>query len=567
MKDNLKFPDELATKLEYNSQSSELEKNKEAWIMSASKTFCAATAALMAADGKFGNNKINATLLDVLKEAEEKHPERKDKINKYREMIVEKGCGNVTMLELLSHRSGLRNGNKYLFQKDSNLNPDLLTKEQKEQFKMEVYRDKDLFYFEPTKQKNSFEYCNPGYVLAEDMMNLIADQDYYAELKNRILNPLKLDGTKSIYESQEARKTVSDFVIVKDVIYDYNYNEPRNESVREDCLKNTKKGYIALSEGGLCSTVSDLEKFFGELSKLVCGMENQLQSDPQKTQEIRKYYVEARKLGENLNRLGKNYSLGLAIEDRGDAGILLWHSGSHPGNYADATTTMNIAIQDFMNIDNALQTEGISPKTDASIKQQDVFAKDSILTIVSCDYISKINQYFREKCDHSNDEKFKHKFTDNDQYVETARTWYYVAKDWQKELIDQKRLPENFGDYHDKIRIAYEPAQEALNQYVKEHFCDEKGIIDSNKVAEIKNLDDFNQIVKAIEPQLSKAREEVSNVFKACDNEINKKQNDHHSSESWVEKLHLEEHSQNKESFVEKIKEQKNDNKNNENQH
>lgn len=540
MKDNLKFPDGLVTKFEYNSKSLESDRNKEAWIMSVSKTFCAATAAIMAVDGEFGDNKINATLLDVLNKAESKYPERQEKINKYRQMINEVGCGNVTMLELLSHRSGLRNGDHYLYQKDANLDPDKLNEKEKEQFRMNVYGDKSLFSFDPTMRQSSFAYCNLGFVLAEDMMNLVVDQDYYAELKNRILTPLKLDNTKSIYESEEARKGISDNVIVKDVIYDYNYNLPRKENVREDCLRNTKKGYIALSEGGLCSTVADLEKFYGELSNLVCGMENKLQNDSQKIAEIRKHYVEARKLGKNLNGLGKNYSLGLAIEDKGDEGILLWHSGGHPGNNAFAKVHMNISIEDFMNTSSNPNIKDVATNLDVSIKQQDVFARDSILTIISCDYISKINQYFRDKCDQSDYEKYgdpsnalneykKYGDPSNvlqdyeyEEYNKKARTWDYASQEWQKELIDQKRLPQNFGDFHNQIRKTYEPAQESLNQYVKEHFCDEKGVIDSNKVAEIKNLDDFNKIVEAIKPQLSKAREEISNVFKDCDRVLDK---------------------------------------------
>jgi CubicO group peptidase (beta-lactamase class C family) len=534
MKDNLKFPDGLVTKFEYNSKSPGPDKNKEAWIMSVSKTFCAATVAIMAADGEFGDNKINATLLDVLNKAESKHPERKERINKYRQMITKVGCGDVTMLELLSHKSGLRNADEYLYQKDANLDPDKVEEKDKEQFRMNVYGDESLFSFDPTMQKSSFAYCNLGFVLAEDMMNLVADKDYYTELKNRILTPLKLDNTKSIYESEEAKKGISDNVIVKDVIYDYNYNPPRNENVREDCLRNTKKGYIALSEGGLCSTVADLEKFYDQLSNLVCGMPNQLQGDSQKIAEIHKYYVEARKLGEILEGLGKNYSLGLAIEDKGSEGILLWHSGGHPGNNAFAKVHMNISIEDFMNTSSNPNTKDVDKTLDVSIKQQDVFARNSILTIISCDYISKINNYFRGKSYQSHYEtygdpsnalnKYK-KYGDPsnrlqdyeyEEYNKKARTWGYASQEWQEELIDKKRLPQNFGDFHNRIRKAYEPAQEALNKYVKEHFCDEKGVIDSNKVAKIKNLDDFNKIVEAIEPQLSKAREEISNVFKDC---------------------------------------------------
>ncbi len=203
-------PDELATILEVNSSSSEADKAKEGWIMSVSKTFCGATGALMAADGKFGPKKMDATLLDILHEAEESeakksHPGRKEKIAEYREMIAIKGCGNVTMSQLLSHRSGLTQGNHYSI--SGNLsNVELFTESyEHEDPKTKLPTKSAIVTFDPAKTGKVFSYCNPGFVLAEDMMSLVADSErgYYGELQDRIIEPLGLKNTKSIYESEE----------------------------------------------------------------------------------------------------------------------------------------------------------------------------------------------------------------------------------------------------------------------------------------------------------------------------------------------------------------------------
>ena len=129
-----KYPHDLSIIQQSDNNSSPQEKEIEGWIMSTSKSFCGATAALMAADGKFGEKKMEASLLDTLEAAKEsakerlsiveeedpnetiknlakakkEYSERMSKIEKYEEVIVGKECGDVTMAELLSHRSGLK---------------------------------------------------------------------------------------------------------------------------------------------------------------------------------------------------------------------------------------------------------------------------------------------------------------------------------------------------------------------------------------------------------------------------------------------------------------------------
>ena len=63
---NSRYPSDLSTIIGANSQSSSEEKEREGWIMSVSKSFCGATAALMAVEGKFGEKRMGATALDVL---------------------------------------------------------------------------------------------------------------------------------------------------------------------------------------------------------------------------------------------------------------------------------------------------------------------------------------------------------------------------------------------------------------------------------------------------------------------------------------------------------------------
>jgi CubicO group peptidase (beta-lactamase class C family) len=497
--------------------------------MSVSKTFCGATAALMAADGKFGAKKMDATLLDVLDEAAAKHPERSEDIEKYREMILKKGCGAVTMSQLLSHRSGLIQGDGYF--KPGNLS------------NLEVYNNVEILHFDSSKTGNTFSYCNPAFVLAEDMMGLVADSDkgYYGELQSRIIEPIKLTHTKSIYESEESKKAASEVVKIEGVIYDWGVAS--KETARRSPLEENQKGRVALSEGGLCSSVGDLEKFYGELAKLACGMPNLLQSDLAKTREIHGFYRDDYKAAKTCKsdsaralsmHCATHYSLGVIIEavdsegktvlnSRGEEGqrsqIRFQHIGNQPGNDAAVSATMPFSFAEFTSGTASLK-ESKSPELSASISQKDVLAKDSLLTIVSCDYIEQMDKCFSGKCDRIEDPTYNDEWRAYNQYWEAARTGEPVAKDWQAALIDEGRLPKNFGELHDQIRAAYAPAQEALVAYFKEHFCDEAGVVDREKVKEIRTAEDFAKIKEAIEPLLQESRKTTQEIFAKSDQQL-----------------------------------------------
>jgi len=548
---NIPSPNELATIFETNSSSSEIDKAKEGWIMSVSKTFCGATAALMAADEKFGENKMNATLLDVLNEAEKNHPDRSGVIGQYRDMVLKKECGSVTMSQLLSHRSGLTQGDDYF-------TPGKLSN-------LEVYNNSEILNFKESKRGNVFSYCNPGFILAEDMMNLVSDSDkgYYEELENRIIKPLGLKHTKSIYESEESKKAASEIVKIEGVVYDWGVKS--KDTIRLNPLETNQKGRIALSEGGLCSSVGDLETFYGELSKLACGIPNLLQKDSTKTGEIHGFYLDAYEAGKECKsdsqrelsmHCAKQYSLGVIIDidmtdkdkdgkpikptpsqgNENKASIRFGHIGNQPGNDAAVSATMPFSFAKFTSrtvdleeLNASISQNGVL--INASISQKDVLAKDSLLTIVSCNYIAKMDEYFSGKCDKIEDQTYNDKWRAYNQYWEAARTGKDVAQAWQADLIEWGRLPTNFGTFHDEIRAAYAPAEEALAAYVRENFCNE-GVINSEKVkAGLRTAEDFKEVQKAIEPFLQEAQEKTEKIFTRSDEQLREE------SESFVKKI------------------------------
>ena len=226
--------------------------------MSVSKSFCGATAALMAADGNFGPKKMQASLMEVLDEAKksaanryheiEEDPNetiknsekakkeysyRIEKIEQYEEAITVKKCGDITMSELLSHRSGLAQRENYF--------------EAGKLSSLEVFSSEAVSFDRKSKDK-TWSYCNPAFVLAEDMMSLASssNEGYYRELKKRVIEPLELNHTKSVYDSEEAKTSAIDTVVIEGVIYDYGVKSEK--TTRSNFFNGTQKGSVALSD-------------------------------------------------------------------------------------------------------------------------------------------------------------------------------------------------------------------------------------------------------------------------------------------------------------------------------
>gem|GEM_PF-3359106 len=527
---NSRYPGDLSTIIEANSQSSSEEKEREGWIMSVSKSFCGATAALMAAEGKFGEKRMKATVLDVLQVARERHSDREAKITKYEKVLTEKGCEHVTLEQLLSHRSGLISQSSY-FTNDPKFvgdNPGVIAS--------------DSVKFMPEKVGTTFSYGNPTFMLAEDLMSLVSDSgSYRQELKTRIIDRLGLAHTRPADEMDEPRKVASDVVKIAGVLdYDTANIEPAKESSSSNPLTHTQTGEIPLSAGGLCSSVADLEKFSAELAKMICGMSNALTSDHAQAKEVRQLYLDAFDAGEHCVPDGgsdekaalyaASYSLGImigAINDKaekvsgrnnGRDEFHIWHIGHFSGNASEMHATMPFSFDDFKS-GRAAEKSDVAVETNSVITQTDVITKHLILTMPGHDYASQMDEYFLGKT--SKDSKFVAK--------EDGECWrkYWQHLDlstgknnnltaWQNELAAEGKLPKNFADFHAEIIAAYSPAHKALNNYLVENFIDEKtGIIDRDEIAKkFKTAADFEGLRKEVlAPHLTSAQEETQKIF------------------------------------------------------
>ncbi len=553
-----KYPHDLSTIIEANSQSLPEEKEREGWIMSVSKSFCGATAALMAVEGKFGEKRMEATVLDVLQVARECHPEREAEIAKYEKVLTEKGCEHVTLAQLLSHRNGLISQSSY-FTNDPQFvgdNPGVIAS--------------DSVKFMPKKVGTTFSYGNPTFMLAEDLMSLVSDLgSYRQELKTRTIDRLGLAHTRPADEMAEPRKVASDVVKIAGVIdYDTANIEPAKESSSSNPLTHTQTGEIPLSAGGLCSSIADLEKFSAELAKMICGMPNALTSDHAQAKEVRQLYLNAFDAGEHCVPDGgsdekatlyaASYSLGImigAINDKaetvsgrknGEDKFHIWHIGHFTGNASEMHATMPFSFDDFRS-GRAAEKSDVAVETDSVITQTDAITKQLILTMPGHDYAKQMDEYFLGKT--SKDSKF---VAEEDgecwrkywQHLDLSTGKNNNLAAWQKELAAEGKLPKNFADFHTEIIAAYAPAHEALRGYLVENFIDKKtGIIDRDAIAEkFKTAEDFENLhEEVLAPHLDSAQGKTQEIFVRSEIKLVAEREAHDimskATKSWAEKV------------------------------
>ncbi|MBU6338960.1 MAG: serine hydrolase [Rickettsiales bacterium] len=550
-----KYPQDLSIISEYDAYSSPEEKEKEGWIMSTSKSFCGLNAALMAVDGKFGEKKMNASLMEVLNEArksaankyheieedpnetienlakaKKEYAQRIDKITKYEEMIAAKGYGDVTMSELLSHRSGLEQ--KALFTPNPEFENDNFG-----------FLKSDKVPYNPYNRGKVFSYNNPAFLLATELMGLASDSgDYYQELKTRVTDPLGMIHTKLVHESFEATKEPVETIYITDVAAeDWKNKTEAKDSSRKESLYLTQLGRATAGAGDLCSSISDLEIYSKALAETVCGIPNALTgSNPQKAREVHQSYLEAYHLGDNCT--GKaaspdvayainHYSLGVfigAVDDKGDQipsrenkdkRLFIKHDGNMPGYDSKMKIIMHdVTFDDFEN-SRAAELSSFTPEVDLAIKKWDMLTRDSILTLVSHDYAKEMDEYFVSKS--AKDSKY---LNDNGrhywQHIAVVRN-EQISPKWQEDLITKGNLPSNFSEFHDEVRAAYETTKQILNDYLIKNYLRDDGIINSEAIKEnFKDAEKFEEVQKMLEPHLQEARKTTSKILARADRQL-----------------------------------------------
>jgi CubicO group peptidase (beta-lactamase class C family) len=185
-----KFPHNIYVIDQVDSSSTGEDRDREFPIMSISKSFCGAVSALMAVDGKFGSNGIDATISEALTAAISNYPERQERIGQYLQMLEGKGFGDISLSELLTHRSGIIEAKS----------------------EPAAYKDRPVLEFISEKLsmgtgRGNGAYLNSGFTLMEEIINLSSDAGdagYENELKVRIFDKCELTKTGDLHKSEEA---------------------------------------------------------------------------------------------------------------------------------------------------------------------------------------------------------------------------------------------------------------------------------------------------------------------------------------------------------------------------
>ncbi|MBU6338768.1 MAG: serine hydrolase [Rickettsiales bacterium] len=328
-----KYPYNLAIIDRVSNFSDDIESStrgdEEFPIMSVSKSFCGTVCTLMAIDGKFGDNGINATLDEILEKAQNTYPERLEKITKYREMLEKSGFSNVKLCEVLNHTAGIADDHETEFQS------------YKDKTALEFFNDKLSGGTKPLN-KGEYSYSNNGYALAEEIINLTSDTgSYREELQTRIIDKLDLEHTKPLTESENAQDKVGKAVFLPG-------HKMGERTIEKRLIARADQihplGQMPTSAAGLCSSINDMEKYSLELSKLITGQDNSFTEQTRKAAEI--YRNSYHNCFENEG--GGGYSLGVCLVPNEKGNLTINHRGGFDTNSSMMRVETPCDFNDFL---------------------------------------------------------------------------------------------------------------------------------------------------------------------------------------------------------------------------
>ena len=371
-----KFSENLAVLERVDLQSEAVDRDKIFPIMSISKSFFGAVCALMAVDGEFGNKGVDTTLDEVLQGAERKYPSRAKEIVEYRELLRSKDFADVTVAEMLSHRSGFHD-----------------VYEEKDGVKAGAYEGRRLEFFQEQMSRREFQrgeyhYSNEGITLMEEILNLACENGYEAELQKRICGPLKLAHTGSLYRSSEALERVGEAVYLAGSTHPIR-QEKLEETERFPGEKCSSFGDSPLSEGGLCSTVNDLEKYSEELVKMALGQPNSL---TEKRDEMSKIYHRHELLTEGQ----EGYVCGLRFAKGKSGELIVYHDGGYPANNSSMRVEMDCQFDDFKDGDKQKLANAQIKQGEVSLQKSDAVA-DRLVGLGNDSARNFLRNYFNSK--------------------------------------------------------------------------------------------------------------------------------------------------------------------------
>jgi len=462
-------------------------------ICSMSKSFCGVVSALMAADGEFGEKGLNSTVKEALEHAREANPKRWEEINKFLQMLDARKLSNITLSQLLTHSSGL-----------------------KDDYDIEVgkFAGQPIINFLNTFERGfptgETHYSNNGFILMEEIINLAsAHQSYRQELQNRVFDKANLQHTHPIEETQEGRNKVGNWRKIKGTTFQGKIVDIPTEPARSDQASPT--GKVPLSAGGICSSINDLDKYGKELMKFIAGKPSAFEDDTRKCAAIKQIYQVPMPLNERGFRAGA--APGLDIVLRGENEVVIGHGGAFQTNRTMMAFNVSRSYEDL--------TDDTKPLRDDEIRTGTIFLQQVEFTTanyICWKFSEKKDEMLTNLFDSHLTEEEKREISEN--YSYEKREQCLQAK--QDLLVANGRLPQNFSEIRAQIEEIFYPK-------FLEAYLNEDGVIDEKKV--IAAFPSNAEIDSAVKPALATAIEKSKALLKPLEKISDK------TEETWAERV------------------------------
>jgi len=207
---------------------------------------------------------------------------------------------SIELRHLLSHTSGVPDARGYIPREDRIAGEDSLA--------MQYLKDLDSINFKPGE---AYEYMNPTYVMAGDIVTRVTGQDFTQYVKEHIFIPSGMEQTLYYFPNCDS--------IIPNMSHGYVLGE---DSTFVECDYGEETFFATRPDGGIYTSVSEYSNWIREQAKIRAGQSQVLKAAT---------LADAQSPKVEMTNEPANYGYGWAMEIRGDLPYVIYHYGGNGG--------------------------------------------------------------------------------------------------------------------------------------------------------------------------------------------------------------------------------------------
>ncbi len=229
-------------------------------IASVSKSFTGMLANLMAQDGKFGNDGLQAKLVDLFDR------ETNEEGKSIATILKDKGFANITIAQVLNHTSGIGIINYKSIATNIKRSEKIMKGER-------AMEDTEFLEEELPNKKNHwkqpFGYANEGFFLFQKLVDLMpTTKTFKEEMKEKVLDVYELKNTGFSGDVGDKEIKTYNQIPAGETLISLGAKNTTQQLIKTEATKLLPTGMAIEAAGGLSASMQDLAKFAQQIPQI-----------------------------------------------------------------------------------------------------------------------------------------------------------------------------------------------------------------------------------------------------------------------------------------------------------